>query len=156
MDTYKIISLCFSGASAIGTVIAAFGAVVAIFQIRKHWRDDDTNAVVIPDHHRLSKNRKGCLQFAVMLRIVNSGKVDFTPHKITFIDKCLEEKFKIVSSRTCDYALSQGTYWETWALIIARENDVTFPKEIGIVVISADGKNLCKLVVKPDEFGPAK
>ena len=149
MKTYEIISLVFSGLSALGTLVAGFGAIFAVAQIRKHWRDDDTCAVILPERQRNCTTREGKVQTISTVRIVNVGKVDFTPYKLILSDKWLEERFKIVSTLAGQYILCQGAYCEATAIITAKESGIVFPEHFEIVLVSAEGKELCKHTVKP-------
>ena len=93
MDAYNAWSLVFSGLSAVGTLVAAGGAIFAIAQIRKHWRDDDTVATIFADDQRLNKIGKRPI-WTCQLRVVNSGKVNFSVKEVAFCDERLNESFK--------------------------------------------------------------
>ena len=149
MNCYEITSLLISAVSAIGTIAAGFGAIFAVAQIRKHWRDDDTRAVILPERQRNCTTREGKVQTISTVRIVNVGKVDFTPYKLTLSDTRLEERFKIVSTLAGQYILCQGAYCEATAIVTAKENGIVFPEHFDIVLVSAEGKELCKHTVKP-------
>lgn len=148
METYDIISLVFSGLSAIGTLVAGFGAIFAVAQIRKHWRDDDTFATFFADYQSLKIHPGGKSYWYFNFRVVNSGKVDFSVGESTFADKRLDKLFELRNAPRTDYPLSQGAYVEHRAYIVTKENGISFPEEIAIEVASAERKTLGKIIVK--------
>ncbi len=147
MDFYHAWSLVFSGLSALGTIVAAGGAIFAIAQIRKHWRDDDTVATIFADDQRLNKIGKRPI-WTCQLRVVNSGKVNFSVKEVAFCDERLNESFKFRCFPRCEYALEQGAYVQGFAAIGAKEDGITFPEQFEIKVMSADGKILGRVTIK--------
>lgn len=149
MDAYNAWSLVFSGLSAVGTLVAAGGAIFAIAQIRKHWRDDDTRAVIIPERKRNCTTSKGKSQAILSVRIVNVGKIDFTPYKFSFCYDWVKDFFDISSTLTGKYLLCQGAHCEATIYVTAKENGISLPELFAIKLVSAELNDLCQIVIKP-------
>lgn len=154
MRNYESWSLVFAGLSALGTLVAGIGAVAAVLQIRKHWRDDDTFATIIADDQSFETNASGHSVWMCKLRIVNSGKTDISLDELSFCDERMDQSFYFGATPRTEYPLCQGAYVESWASVIAKEHGVPLPESFAIKVQTVERKPLGIILVKKADARP--